>query len=661
MSVHSPVKPKLNYDGNLAFFGSITLAVTGWSAIPEGGDFGLAELAFPIGMGFAASFGAIVGAKAIWDNYRLRKSWEYSQTPYQGKDDRLLEREERLELGMFEPDGRLLGASMEGEPLFLPTKIKPAFQIIHGGQGTGKTTTAAMCSSVLTPLSSGASVYVCDPKKEIMPCVIAGLRELGIEVLCSNIGSGAQEECPSVETPPFELAIDAYFSDDKFFYQKTTTFVRGYAKVVIEDDGSQNSAFFIKGGRRFFFAILIYLIIFTPEQATPTKIYEIAAEEELALKCLVKLKRCKPRDGDTVAKDGIKAASTLLRLHERVDKYLSQFIEKVTDGLACYDLTGPLANYGENAVARISDLRKRKMVFAVMTPLDAMDDVRIHTSIMSYNFFQSVKAYPRGIKVHGLIEEFTTQSIPNFHREMLTLRGLGLSAELYIQSFNGLIERIGETATKTIYGQADILQISGIEHDDAKTISEVIGNQTIRRSTGSIRGSNFEDVEFGFQDHQEPIFTPQMLSSLPLNEQVVKIRGHRADIGLKIPYWDVDGLKQLISENPLEGPPPKAQPKLGLKISKNGVKVLWWRKQKVLKDPQYIAPRKERILRASSFLWLYAWAAIILMGGYSFSKPEPLVYFAQSHKGCEYIGLYGVRAIKSQGKCHPLWIRQGGR
>ncbi|MEM1396080.1 MAG: hypothetical protein AAGH38_01355, partial [Pseudomonadota bacterium] len=202
------LRPKQSIEGNLTMFGSVGLVLAAWSVAPSRFEASPIEAMTAIVLGAAGAVGAGYAARTFYENYLGRKSWETLQTPYTEKDDRTLDEKERIESGMREPTGRLIGRSMDGEPLFSPTKLKPAFSTIIGGQGTGKTTTSVINSTILTPLTSGASVFIADPKKEIMPGVIRSLKELGFDVICANIGPEAQDIAPCAETPPLELAID---------------------------------------------------------------------------------------------------------------------------------------------------------------------------------------------------------------------------------------------------------------------------------------------------------------------------------------------------------------------------------------------------------------------------------------------------------------------
>ncbi len=659
MRINGTLSPRHNLQGNYSMFGATALALSAWSLMPEVKTPSRVDLALPIGLSLGAALSVGYAARAYWKDYVVRKLWQEARTPYQNKDDCLLSEAERKQTGMRKPKGRLLGTTLDGKPVFLPHKIKITFQAILGAQGTLKTTSQVIASSIMTPLLSGKSVFINDVKKENLPQVIDTLKAFGLELLCINIGGDAQDTCPGAEVPPFELAIDAYYSEDPEFHQLTNTFIRGYAAIAVEVRPDERTPFFGENGQKGFHALFVYLLVYEPDNITPTRIWEVASDLELAVRCLEKLRAYKPKSGDTVIEDGQKAASTLLDMHKDTPKYLPQFLNKIVLGLSCYDATGPLAHFGRHAAGRVSDLRHRQMVFASMIPLGTLNDMRAHISFFAFNFFGSAKAFPHGRPIHACLDEFQALNIPGFAKEMLSMRGLKVSSENYIQSLSDLEESIGPHQARVILEQSDVIQaLNFSDYDDAKRFSDMIGNRTVRRHSANVRGTNFEDVGFGFQDHEEPIFTPQELMALPIDEQIVKFRGLRADHLKKVPYWDVDGLKQLVAENPLEGPPPETKPKLGLKITKGGVKVLWWRKPKGFKKERSNAPKKERVLRVSSFFWLYAWMAIVLLGGFELAKPVLHVYVERTVAGCKYLSVRGEWITRPAGGCTPIWIKQ---
>jgi hypothetical protein len=99
---------------------------------------------------------AKLGWQAVWnfyEDYRTRLAWIKAQRPATEKHDgRYATYEEMKKAGMYEPKGRILGLDDEGRLLFIPHKLKPSFEYILSPQGSGKTSTRSINSSLLSAL-----------------------------------------------------------------------------------------------------------------------------------------------------------------------------------------------------------------------------------------------------------------------------------------------------------------------------------------------------------------------------------------------------------------------------------------------------------------------------------------------------------------------------
>jgi len=550
-------------------------------------------------------FGGRGGAELL-RNFRLRQSWQSAQTTRSEKDDRFARFEEMKTAGIYEPTGRLLGLDLDGNLLFEPTALKPAFQLFQGAQGTWKTSSQSLASSILTPLTTGKSLFLADLKSEMTPMVRDAFETLGIPLVVIEVGAKKRGDPNAIETPPFEAAIDAYLSGDPVLYSRTNIFIRGYSQIVVkESPGGKDNQWFINGGKDCFHAIFAGLLVMSPERASPTRIRKIASDSEVAVAHFMRFIGTATASDDTVAEDGKDIARALLGIHKETPKYLGQFLKHVSDGLACYDSTGPLENFGEYSVTRISDLRRKHMAIAVMTSLADLNDISVHNSLMSYNFFMACKVHPTGRKIHGLLEEFITLSLPDFHREQLVVRALGVSCEMYVQSDIGLEERMGKLPAATVYDQSDTIQYTMMSMDTAKRASELIGKHYIKEADASVDGDDFETVRENIREREELIFTPQELRAMPADEQIILVRSMRPIHARKIQFWNIEGLRELIAENPLEGPTPKTKPLASLNINKDGVSINWPKPRKKQNKPD-IKSKSVSPLRPTSFIWAYS-------------------------------------------------------
>jgi len=103
---------------------------------------------------------AILFAKLGWQalgsfyaDFNTRRAWIKAQRPATEKfDGRYATYEEMASAGMYEPKGRILGLDEKGRLLFIPHKLKPTFEYILSPQGSGKTSTRSIKSSLLSAL-----------------------------------------------------------------------------------------------------------------------------------------------------------------------------------------------------------------------------------------------------------------------------------------------------------------------------------------------------------------------------------------------------------------------------------------------------------------------------------------------------------------------------
>ncbi|MEP2759005.1 MULTISPECIES: hypothetical protein [Alphaproteobacteria] len=86
--------------------------------------------------------------------YRNTGSWSAAQNPTSEKNTKggFSSFNERRAAGMYDGRGRTLGLDEHGYLLFLPWRLRPNFTLVIGGQGSGKTSTGAIPSSILSVL-----------------------------------------------------------------------------------------------------------------------------------------------------------------------------------------------------------------------------------------------------------------------------------------------------------------------------------------------------------------------------------------------------------------------------------------------------------------------------------------------------------------------------
>ena len=494
---------------------------------------------------------------------------------------------------------------------------------------------------------------------------------LGKKLLCINPdGAYAELGCSPANVNIYEPIVDAVWSDDPKTRALTGMFLHDINTIAtpsVNDKTSGGSAFFINGGRDCGSVIRTYLALTEPEVATPAYEYRILSDVHHA-KDTLRLAAHDSHDhqSDPIVNDMRRKAASILEIISEKPEYFPQFLKVPLDGLKCFEESGNLGSMGEFAAARLSDLRtKPDMVVGLMTPLHLLDHYKKFISLATYAVFSSVMVHRDGIPIRFVLDEFVALKIPSFDTKLNTLRGLGCSVELYIQNKSGVIKNYDQHTTDQIYANCDIKQFSGLSHKEAKDVSDMLGKKTVRVESASIKGQFYNDVSSNVSDKDVPIMSAQDIMSMPKDEQLILISGLPPIKAKKIPYWDVDGLKQLVADNPLEGPSPETKPKAGLKITKAGVKLRWPKSSQRWSLRQYLPRIQTMPVTWQSFIWLYAWIAIALAfqsSAYAGTLPALLVDYTyrqvgstRSYIACNYIALNGRRFTTFNGDC-PLII-----
>ena len=604
-----------NWEGNKALFIAAGIVVAAYLLFDftSARGWGLAFIIVAI-MGVVAFNKAYEGWLWLWSAYRLKQGVQEAMLPRDVKDDHEATFEDKQAAGMFTPRGRILGIDRDGNLLW--SGEKNAFSFYYSGQGGGKTSTSALASSILTPITTGKSIFINDIKKEVGPMMKAWAEALNIPILFCNIGSGQEKECPHTSLNPFEMSVDAYYSADPAVYRQCTKFMRGYRDIIVPDQPGATTQFFVNGAKAAFLALHGYQIIFDPDKATPSRLHTLVTDTDAAREALRHVVRYRFKKHDRVGRVVQIVAKSVLALDDDKNNYLSQFLKNISDGLDCYDQSGALADLGEDAVARISDMRKKQMIIVSQVAPGDLEDMSVHLSLMAYNFYQSPKMVMYGVPVHGLLDEFTSLRMPKFADEMILMRSMGLSAEIYVQSKSALVKALGQSGkedVQTIHEQSDIWQYTAINsHEVAGEVSKLVGTRRVRDQNTTIDSSTFSDMRATSQDWEEPIFTEQELMALGSDIQIIKKRDMRPIIAFKVPWWEIDGLKQKMGRNPLEGDAPNVPFVAKLSIKKEGVTVAHPKPEKRAFSKAMEAPKRKKIypVNAYSFVWLYLWLCL---------------------------------------------------
>jgi len=572
------------------------------------------------------------GIACLARDYLRRREWADARNPTSERPDHgFADFLTCLKIGMYDVIGAILGIDLEGYLLFMPHRLRPTFRMFIGPQGSGKTLTQSVNSIPLTALSNNMrstwkaennrpNLFVTDNKCEIAQQVVRGLKRCGIDIqMIDPEGVMAAYGYTDMNANLLEPLIECVWSSDPRIRAQSNLVATELFSICISTPESAGSSavFFDNGGRDLGLILSTYSAHAHPETATFGRLYHTLSDPSRTKEALRTARDYRAGDySDPLLNDLRDKAASMLDLCEAKPEYFPQFLKAARDGLSVFEPNGPYAHMGENTTARISDIRRVKnRVLFHMIPLHRIETDAKITSLLAYSVFRAAMIYPTGTHVHCVFEEFAALNIPAFNKKMVTLRGLGVSADMYVQSTAGIERNYGPLATREILENCDIKQFAGIDtYEQAEAVSKMLGERHAKEFDARIDKSAFENVGFSVRDAFIPVMSPQALMAMPRDEQIIKIRSVPALRCRMIPTWEVSGLgDDFLDPNPLEGPAPRVKPKAKIKISRAGVKLIW-KKPPRRSKPTPRARYRARMITPFTFAFALPWLAIHVCG-----------------------------------------------
>lgn len=549
----------------LMLLGSATGAF-GWWLWPTG--------AAPNPIGYAVAAGAMAvsataliraGALLVQD-YRLRRNLFIAEevTTDHGTA-READRNEIVAAGMDKPScGNFLGLHY-GEPVFAPPKTpfappKTPFALIEAPPGAGKTVNFVI-GSILHRARLGASVVVPDPKMELAPMLGPKLAAAGYEVWYVNPTKAFADRCPDTEVNLYQPLVDAAY-DDGEGRKDAPKFAADFAELHYPSQKEEKNPYFPIGSRRTIVAAILYQALVDPAHCTPTDAYRLLANPG-AFKAALKTARdtLETIRRDDPLLDFLKGeAAGLLHLAKANEENFGAFLEGATQRLMPFNQAGRLGGYGRNPAASLSALRDRQVILFVMTPLSHLREFSPFLSLLNHDIIAACKTKPQGHKVHIVGEELLNYHFTNLVSDLETLRGLGVSAEFYIQSFAGLVQRYGREAAQAIESYADVKIYPGVNAlDRAQFVSNMLAEATIRKQDYSAEAVA-KSLTVSSRELGRRLMTANEVLTMPRDEAWAFVRGMNPMRLTMAHYGQIEPWRGWVDDNPLEGAPLRADP-----------------------------------------------------------------------------------------------------
>lgn len=651
---------------NGAAFVSALCASGAWASWPNAADGVLNYVAAGLCSAVAIPLGIRAGVLYARD-YTLRRN--LARTEDASSDHGTAREADWRELvtrAMDDPaSGNFLGLYEGRLPAFAPPRTP--FALIEMPPGTGKTVYEVI-GSILHQARLGKSLFIPDVKTELAPMLVEALRKLGIEVWCVNPAKAHFEVCGDTELNLYQPVLDACHAQGAF-RRDTIKIALDLAELHLpEPKDSGKDIYFRNGSRRSLGIGILSQALLDPARCTPSDVFALlndpnAFKRRLVMLCY-EIERLFP--DDPIAAFLKTEAANLLDRFRNNEENASAFLEGATQTLLTFNQGGRMAGYGRTATQSIAALRQRQIVLFVMSPLSHTRDFAPVVSLLNYSLMEAAKRNPSGHPLHIVGEEALNYRFNDLASDMETMRGLKVSADLYIQSFAGLERKLGKDAAASVESYCDVRIYAGLtSYARCKHVSDMLAQSTVRRQNYSF-GQDATDINVSSGELGRSLMTPDEILAMPSNEAWVFVRGLRPMRLTMTHYGAVDPWRDEVADNPLEGAPLRGDTAFHIvypltaggkpdPAGKPVIEGVIYPKPKTKAKRRFVSP-----VRLRHLLWLPFIVALWLADPASWGTPHlrlSAVYAdtptQRIYHRCDYVGLHPRSIAPPDGTC-PL-------
>lgn len=554
MKTDAPVSVGVN--GSFVFGG--VFAIGAWYIWPSS-DADLQHQFFAWMLAGSSAVSAISGTKALAKeirNRRLIMRSEASSTDHGSAREATIK--EIVARGCTDPnDGMFIGFK-DGAAIYAPADAP--FGLIEAPPGSGKDINL-VTGDVLHFSMRGYSVFAPDVKCELAPMLVNGLRNAGIETWCINPTQQFSDICGNVEVGLYDALVKTVHAAGQS-RKDAIGIADQITKLHLPDkDADKSKLYFVGGSRRLIKIVALLKAVIDPANCNPGAVL-LLLNDVKALVATLKaiISDLEPfTEDDRIVADLKSEAKNLLHRYETNPENFGSFIEWATQALAPYNQAGYLSDYGTNSTHDLHTLTERPVTAFVMTPLSHAGEFESFTSILNANLISACKRNPRKKRVHLVCNEMLNYRFANIANDLETMRGLGVTANFYIQSFSGLVRQYGKETAASINDYCDVKIYAGINsYERARYVSDMLSEATISSKDYSYKATP-EDVNVSSKRHARRLMTPDEILAMPRDEAWVFIKGLRPFRVKMAHYGHVHPWKEMVGDNPLEGPPLKGK------------------------------------------------------------------------------------------------------
>lgn len=546
------VRPKIRSGPvNRLMLFACTLGGFAYAAYPANPD-NVVQLSLSGMAAMGAALSLLKATKLAIKDYRLRRDLAISETKSTDHGSaREATREERSAAGMDDPNsGELLGADLRGNPVHRP-KGAP-FIVTEMPSGVGKSTCLVM-GSILHRAMLGDSLIIPDVKNELSVMLSEALRAQGIETWSVNPARQFLATTGNVELNPYQSLIDATYSET--LWRDAVKIASDYAALHLPISKDEKNPYFAHGSRRAILVALLYLVLVDPANCTPTGVYRLLADPAAFLKCCEFIQNFESsKSNDAIVEVAKREAANMLHRAKYNAENFSSFLEGASQQFISFNPAGHLGGYGADAVHSLSTIRDRQVVIFIQIPLSHLREFSALVSLLTYNVMAVCKARPNGHPVHIIGDEALQFRLHDLVGDLETMRGLGVSADFYIQSFAGLERHYGKEAAAAIESYADVRIYGGLNsYARAKHVSDMLADETVRKQDPSYHSDGMDELNISSKEMGRRIMTPDEVMSMPKGQAWMFARNMRPIRLQMLSYAEVAPWRDWVGNSPITG------------------------------------------------------------------------------------------------------------
>ena len=554
MTIEVKSKPRpinANLLGSSIFGGSAWFA---WQATGEVWQWGV--VAGFCGLTSAAL--AKAGVTHIIEDYKVRLHIKQSRKVSEDHGDAKVESfEGRDARGMHKLLTTIAGL-VDGVPIGPPEDN--IFTGVLAPPGVGKTSRISL-SEVIHQALLGKSQLIIDVKCDMGPMLIPALRRLGFDVMVINPARKHIKKCGATPINLYQPVLDAVYAKDEMRLD-ASKLANDHAHMHVPTKVSQdqgNTLFFTNGTKRAIATAILVLALTDPANCTPTGAFNLLNDSKLFIKTLKDF-----RDHFEALEEGdrlvgfVKSEANNLMIHAESDgenRYIETFLEGATQALHPFNESGRLANFGSDAVRKISEMRSKQVIVFVMSPLSHKREFAPFNSMINQAVMTACKYVPDGHPIHIVGEEMLAYDYTDLTGDMETLREYRVSGTFYFQSLAGLEKKLGKEGVKAFLAYCDTFIAAGVSSpDESKLLSELLSEATIKKQNYSMSAIAAK-VDVSSQELGKRLMTDSQIRRMGKSQAWMLCRGMNPILFDLLPdgWGSVDPWCDWIGPHPIHG------------------------------------------------------------------------------------------------------------